>query len=107
MNKPTEAHLNLARNVLRYLKGTKDHKLCYSSSEHPLTVIGFCDSDWAGSEDRKSISGYGFKLCEDGPLISWKSKKQNVVILCSCEAEYTALTFASQEGKFVSQIFAA
>ena len=106
MNQPTEAHLNLAKNVLRYLKGTKDQKLCFSRSQHPLTVIGFCDSDWAGSEDRKSISGYGFKLCQDGPLISWKSKKQSIVSLSSCEAEYTALTYAIQEGRFISQIFA-
>ncbi|KAF2345550.1 hypothetical protein FHG87_023694 [Trinorchestia longiramus] len=37
-------------------------------------------------------------------LISWKSKKQNIVALSSCEAEYIALTYAVQEGIFLKQL---
>ena len=106
MASPTEAHLNLARNVLRYLKGSINVKLCFRKSSEPLNLFGYCDSDWAGSEDRKSLSGYCYRLCKNGPLISWKTKKQNVVSLSSCEAEYTALTFVMQEGKFLSQLLA-
>ena len=106
MNKPTEAHLRVARNVLKYLKGSIDNKLCYRKSNEGLKLIGYCDSDWGGSEDRKSISGYCYKLCVDGALISWKTRKQNVVSLSSCEAEYTALSFAIKEGLYLSQLFA-
>ena len=55
------------------------------------------------SEDRRSISGYCFILNKNGPLLSWKSRKQSVVALSSCEAEYIAITAAVQEYKFLSQ----
>ena len=106
MNKPTRANLNAAKHVLRYLKGTKHYSLKFSKSESNLKLTGFCDSDWAGSHDRKSISGYAFLLNEKGPLISYKSKKQNIVALSSCEAEYVSMTVAIQEAKFLSQLLA-
>lgn len=104
MSKPTKAHLNVAKQVLRYLKGTIDYNITFSKSSDPLKLIGFCDSDWGSSEDRKSISGYCFKLNKYGPLVSWKSKKQQTVALSSCEAEYMALTYAVQEARFLKQL---
>lgn len=74
--KPTKSHLNLSKHVLRYIKGTLNFCLKYSKSENPLKLIGYCDSDWGGSEDRRSTSGYCFQLSNQGSLISWKSKKQ-------------------------------
>ena len=71
-----------------------------------LELNGFCDSDWGTSEDRRSITGYGFQLCKSGPLISWKSRKQQTVALSTCEAEYMALAAATQEAKFLRQLFA-
>ena len=71
-----------------------------------MEILGFCDSDWGGSLDRKSVSGYCFRLHKDGPLISWKSCKQRVIALSSCEAEYVALTSAFKEARFLRQIFA-
>ena len=103
-SKPTKAHLNAAKQVLRYLKGTIHYGITYCKSFKPLQLSGFSDSDWGSSEDRKSISGYCFSLYEHGPLISWKSKKQQTVALSSCEAEYMALTYAIQEGKFLKQL---
>ncbi len=52
--------------------------------------------------DRKSVSGYCFTL-NSGP-VSWKSKKQSTIALSSCEAEYISLTFAVQEGLFLTQL---
>ena len=103
MKSPTYAHLNLAKHVLRYLKGTMHYNLKYYRS-NTVELYGYSDSDWGGSEDRKSISGYNFKLCENSSLISWKSKKQNSVALSSCEAEFIALTVAAQEAKFLNQL---
>ena len=51
------------------------------------------------------ISGYAFKLCDESSMISWKSKKQSIVALSSCEAEYVALATATQEAKFLRQLF--
>jgi hypothetical protein len=104
MSKPTIAHLNLSKFVLKYIKGTLDYNLKFKKCNNDLNLMGFCDSDWGGSTDRKSISGYCFQLNNDGPLLSWKSKKQNTVALSSCEAEYMALTHAIQEANFLQQL---
>ena len=103
MHEPTYAHLNVAKHVLKYLKGSIDNCLNFHKC-NDVNLYGYCDSDWATSEDRKSISGYCYKLGEHSPLISWKSKKQSNVALSSCEAEYVALAVAVQELKFLNQL---
>ena len=66
--------------------------------------MGYSDSDWAMPNDRHSSSGYAFKLCNESSLISWKSKKQTIVVLSTCEAEYVALAMATQWAKFLTQL---
>ena len=105
MSKPTRANLELAKHVLRYLKGTSGQGLSFRRSNEPLKLSGFCDSDWGASvDDRRSITGYSFQLSKTGPLISWKSRKQQTVALSTCEAEYVALSNAVQEAKFLRQL---
>ena len=104
MHKPTKFHLNAAKHVLRYLKGTKEYGLKFCKSNDPIQIVGYSDSDWGSSEDRKSISGYCFQLNDQSSFISWKSKKQATVALSSCEAEYIALTHCIQEAKFIKQL---
>jgi transposase InsO family protein len=113
MSKPTNAHLNMAKNVLRYIKGTLNFCLRFMKLEGQMELSGCSDSDWGGSEDRRSITGYCFQLNVNGmhvngqgPLISWKSRKQQTVALSTCEAEYMALAAAIQEGKFLRQLLA-
>ena len=106
MAKPTQAHLNLCKQVLKYLKGTKSYELRYHKSGGGLKLTGFCDSDWGASSDRRSTSGYCYFLNIDGPLISWRSSKQRIVALSSCEAEYVALTDAMKEANFLRQLWA-
>ena len=76
MSKPTQAHLGIAKHVLRYIKGTLHYGLKFNKSNEPLKLFGYCDSDWANSNDRRSISGYGFFMNNGGGLVSWKCKKQ-------------------------------
>ena len=98
MSKPKVCHLNAAKRVLKYLKGTKEKKIVFSKIKmSEIALKGFSDSDWGSGHDRKSVSGYCFTLQENGPIISWKSKKQSIVALSTCEAEYVALTYAIQE----------
>ncbi|CAB4042957.1 Retrovirus-related Pol poly from transposon TNT 1-94, partial [Paramuricea clavata] len=104
MSNPSNVHLCMAKHVLRYLKGTIDNKLTFKKSKEGLSMHGYCDADWGSSEDRKSITGYVFKLSKDGPAISWKSRKQPTVALSTCEAEYMALAAAVQEAKFLRQL---
>jgi len=105
LTSPTKAHLAMGKHVLKYLKGTASQGLRFVKS-NKLELEGYCDSDWGSSvEDRKSISGFAFQLTGGGPLISWKSKKQQCVALSTCEAEYIALTAAVQEAKFLRQLY--
>ena len=102
---PRTSHLTAAKRVLRYLKKTKDLKLVYGTGDkhrdkHDLH--GFVDSDWAKSQDRKSIGGYAFLL--GNAAISWSSKKQTLVALSTKEAEYTAFTEASREALWLRQL---
>ena len=52
--------------IYRYIKGTQDMGLVYNakySSSSETSVIGYCDSDWAGfSDSRKSTEAYMFLL---------------------------------------------
>ena len=87
----------LAKKVLRYLKCTFDLGLVFKHSEC-LKLVGFCDSDWGGDpNDRRSTSGYCFKISPDSSVICWSSRKQQTVALSSTEAEYMRISLASQE----------
>lgn len=105
LSKPTHEHLQMSKAVLRYIKGTKDYGLKFIKSIQSISLIGHCDSDWGSSSvDRKSISGYCFRVSENSSIISWRSKKQLTVALSTCEAEYMAATYAIQEGQFLRQV---
>ena len=106
MNKPTKMHMQLARGVLKYLKGTQHYDLKYVKSDEPLTIYGYSDSDWASDNDYQSVSGYAFKMSNQSALISWRSGKQTLVATSSCEAEYYALHAATCEALFLRQLYA-
>ena len=104
LGKPNKADWMMIKHVLRYVKGTLNQKLLYTKSKKRLNIIGYSDADWGSSPDRRSTTGYYFGLNEEGPAISWKSKKQQTVALSSCEAEYMALTATTQEAIFLSML---
>ncbi|XP_057775544.1 secreted RxLR effector protein 161-like [Salvia miltiorrhiza] len=90
MKNPTYIHFKEAKRILRYLKGTLDYGLFYSSTDD-YKLVGYSDSDWAvDNDDRKSTSGFVFFM--GATAFTWMSKKQPIVTLSTCEAEYVATT---------------
>ena len=100
MQSPTQQHWVAAKRALRYLQFTKTMKIVYDGN-CDLILQGASDAGWSGdASDRKSTTGFYYKLSDSGGAISWNCKKQNTVALSSCEAEYQGMCAAVQEAIF-------
>ncbi|PKI39343.1 hypothetical protein CRG98_040209 [Punica granatum] len=98
-------HWTAVKNILKYLRRTKDMVLAYGGGE--LRLDGFTNSNFQSNVDnRKSISGYIF-TCNEG-TVSWKSSKQETTADSTTEAEYIATFDAAKETawirKFVTEL---
>ncbi|XP_014489926.1 uncharacterized protein LOC106752708 [Vigna radiata var. radiata] len=95
MAAPTESHMQFAKRVLRYLKGTIDHGLQLRHESNPH-LTAFCDADWAGDTvDRRSTTSY--IIYYGSNAISWSCKKQPLVAKSSTEAEYRTIGTTADE----------
>ncbi|KAG8474765.1 hypothetical protein CXB51_031711 [Gossypium anomalum] len=77
---PDEGHWTTVKNILKYLRRTKDTFLIYG----------------------------GFVFCLNGGVVSWKSSKQSTVVDSTTEAEYIAASEAAKEvvwiKKFITEL---
>jgi muramoyltetrapeptide carboxypeptidase LdcA involved in peptidoglycan recycling len=94
MHTPRTSHLDAVNRILRYLKRTPGKGILMKNN-NSNTLCGYSDADWVGSFDRKSTTG--FCTFVGGNLVTWKSKKQNVVAHSSAEAEYRAMASTASE----------
>lgn len=61
MERLTTIHLNVAKRILRYIKGTLEYGLIYTKDAVNNILTGYSDSDLAGHiEDRKSTGVWYF-----------------------------------------------
>lgn len=117
LNEPKEHHLNAAKRVLRYLKGTANYGLVFRAdnnnmSDHKLElksaelkdftpeglnrIVAYSDADWATDKDnRKSVSG-GI-ITHNGNIVHWFSKKQELTATSTMEAEYIACSTTTKD----------
>nr|CAN82774.1 hypothetical protein VITISV_026106 [Vitis vinifera] len=87
-----EQHMNAVMRILRYLKNAPGKGILFTKNVDYQSIEVYTDVDWAGAvDDRRSTSGY-FTFV-GGNLVTWKSKKQNVVARSSAEAEFRGMAF--------------
>ena len=92
---PTKRHWTGAKQILRYLNGTKDLGLFFQRNQDP-TVIGYTDAGYL-SDPYNGLSQTGFVFLYGGTAISWKSSKQTLVTTSTNHCEIVALYEASRE----------
>jgi hypothetical protein len=108
---PGAVHWRAVQQILRYLCGTAAHALLFDgnmaapsgggAASSPLRV--FADADWGQCKDtRRSTTGELVRLGEC--WIDWRCHKQKTVALSSAEAEYMALTSATQTALWVHSL---
>jgi hypothetical protein len=96
---PGESHWTAVKNILKYLRRTKDVFLVYGGEEE-LVVTGYTDASFqTDKDDFRSQSGYVFTM--NGGAVSWKSSKQETVADSTTEAEYIAASEAAKEGVWI------
>ncbi|XP_050909493.1 secreted RxLR effector protein 161-like [Lathyrus oleraceus] len=88
MEAPTTTHFKAEKRILRYIKDTINFGLHYYSYNN-YEIIGYSDSDWnVDLDDRNNTTSFVFFMGD--PAFTWMSKKQPIVTLSTCEAEYVA-----------------
>jgi hypothetical protein len=94
MKNPGKEHWEVVNCILRYLRGTTTHALCFVGSNTVLQ--GHVDLDMEDDKDRRR-STIGYVFIVGGITVSWISKLQKVVSLSIMEEEYVFSTKASKE----------
>ncbi|GJS72443.1 retrotransposon protein, putative, ty1-copia subclass [Tanacetum coccineum] len=103
---PGEIHWTTVKNILKYLRNTKDMFMVYGGNiERELRVSCYTYVGYLTDADTlRSQTGYIFVL--NGGDVDWKSTKQSIFATSSTDAEYIAPFDASKEAvwirKFIS-----
>ncbi|GKD81124.1 hypothetical protein Tco_1347963, partial [Tanacetum coccineum] len=71
--KPTEKHLQMVKQIFRYLNGTINMGLWYSK-DTDMSLTTYADADHAGCQDTKRSTSRSAQFLGDR-LVSWSSKK--------------------------------
>ncbi|CAM8878921.1 unnamed protein product [Rhodiola kirilowii] len=79
MSRPTEMHMQAAKRIMRYIKGTLSYGILYRHDKSHM--VGYTDSDYAGDiDDRKSTSGYVFMMSFRGHLMAFEKATYSYII---------------------------
>ncbi|CAI7777144.1 unnamed protein product [Closterium sp. NIES-53] len=101
-----EHHLDL-QHALHYFVPTPTVGLVFNTRKQTdkMYLSGYVDADHAGdTSDRRSRTGYVFRLEPIGPIL-WNSSKQELVSLSLAEAKFIAACAATREGLYLQELF--
>ena len=127
-NSPSPGHLQSARHIVKYLKGTSTHGIIFRNTHDNIlqsflqfpqhskrTLTGISDANW-GAQDQslsfnstseidlhksRSISGHIITL--HGP-VHWSSKRQSITARSSAESEIYATDECCKDIIYISQL---
>ena len=90
------------KRVFRYLQGTTNFGV-FDKKGEVSRLVGFTDSDYAGDlNDRRSTSGNVFMM--SSRVVSWSSRKQQVVTLSTTEIEFIAAATSACQAIWMRRI---
>nr|GEX83175.1 zinc finger, CCHC-type [Tanacetum cinerariifolium] len=93
MQDPKDHHLKALKQVIRYIKGTKEHGIIYKK-KGGCKITGYSDSSYGINTDQgKGTTEIVFYFGESP--ITWCNQKQLTVAHSSCESEFMAATGAA------------
>nr|GEX58051.1 ribonuclease H-like domain, reverse transcriptase, RNA-dependent DNA polymerase [Tanacetum cinerariifolium] len=102
MQERREQHMKAIRQVLRYIKGTKDYRITYMHNEGNK-IHGFSDSSYGvNTQEGKGTTGIIFYYGESP--ISWSTQKQATVAISSYESEFIAATAAATQALWLKRL---
>ena len=102
LNFPCDSHQDVVICIPQYITSALCKILHFEDQGHEH-IIGYTDADWARSPSNRR-STFGYFVLVGGNLVSWKSKKQNVVARSSSESEYRAMATATCELVWLKQL---
>jgi len=97
-------HMLTAEQGLSYLCSTWNRTIRYSTDSHqnPNILWGWVNADWARDTDtRESYTGY--ILMMNGGSISWKSRRQDNVLLSTSKTKFVAPSQAGPEAIYLRE----
>ncbi|KAI5335957.1 hypothetical protein L3X38_026091 [Prunus dulcis] len=107
MNSPTDVHWLLVKRILRYVQGTMNFGINFTSISPTVTdpwqLSAHSDADWAGDINTRRSTTSSVVFLGNNP-ISWQSKKQGSVSRSSTEAEYRALANTAADIAWIRQV---
>nr|GEW44157.1 ribonuclease H-like domain, reverse transcriptase, RNA-dependent DNA polymerase [Tanacetum cinerariifolium] len=102
MQEPQEQHMKAIRQVLHYVKGTKDHGIT-NKHNRGNKIHGYSDSSYGvNTQEGKGTTGIIFYYGESP--ISWSTQKQATVALSSCESKFIAATAVATQALWLKRL---
>lgn len=104
MASPAEMHIQHAKQLLRYLNGTRTIGITYSNrlKEGLHTYKLFSDATWGTEDDR--ISFQGWAVLRYGGVVSWSAQRQKSTALSSMKAEIVAASEGAKEAAWLEKL---
>ncbi|GJV50200.1 ribonuclease H-like domain, reverse transcriptase, RNA-dependent DNA polymerase [Tanacetum coccineum] len=101
MQEPQEQHMKAIKQVLCYIKGTKDYGITYGHDGNKIQ--GYSDSSYGvNTQEGKGTTGIVFYF--GNSPITWSTQKQGTVALSSCESEFIAATTTTTQALWLKRL---